>query len=130
MTAEIKAGIAVVLLIMLFSLIGVGGYFGYRYKSNSDRADAAVKTANQANMVTANVLKAVSITNSIVQANADAKQKTDQQSAERIVVIQKAVAADECAKRPVPAAAVEQLRDHANRIRSGATGTNSGKSAD
>lgn len=130
MTAEIKAGIVIVLLIMLFSLIGAGGYFGYQFKSNSDRADSAENAAKQASTVTANVLRTVSIINSIVQANADAKQKTDQQSAERVVVIQKAVAGDECAKRPVPAAAVEQLRDHANRIRSGATGTNTGKPAD
>ncbi|MDF7662135.1 hypothetical protein PUG81_24465 [Erwiniaceae bacterium L1_54_6] len=87
MTAEIKAGIAVVLLIMLFGLIGAGGYFGYQYKSNSDRADTAENAAKQASTVTANVLKTVSIINTIVQANADAKQKTDQQSAERIVVI-------------------------------------------
>ncbi|WP_049792214.1 hypothetical protein [Pantoea sp. At-9b] len=130
MTAEIKAALVVLLLIILLSLVGGGAYLGYQYKSNSARADAAEKTANQSSMVTANVLKTVSIINSIVQANADAKQKTDQQSAERIVVIQKAVAADECAKRPVPAAAVEQLRNHANRIHAGATRTNTGKPAD
>ncbi|MFT4271296.1 MAG: DUF2570 domain-containing protein [Pantoea sp.] len=129
MTAEIKAGLVVLLLIILLGLVGGGAWFGYQYKSNSARADAAEKTANQASMVTANVLKDVSIINSIVQANADAKQKTDQESAGRIVVIQQAVAADECAKRPVPAAAVEQLRDHANRIRAGATRTNTGKPA-
>ncbi|MFT4271210.1 MAG: DUF2570 domain-containing protein [Pantoea sp.] len=129
MTAEIKAGLAIILLIMFLGLVGGGAYLGYQYKSNSARADAAERTANQSSMVTANVLKAVSIINSIVQANADAKQKTDQQSAERIVVIQKAVAGDQCAKRPVPAAAVEQLRDHANRIRTGATRTATRKPA-
>ncbi|WP_416413811.1 hypothetical protein [Pantoea sp. App145] len=130
MTAEIKAGIAVVLLIMLFSLIGAGGYFGYKYKGNSDRADSAEKAEKQASSVTANVLKTVSIINTIVQVNADAKQKTDQQSAECIVVIQKGVAGDECAKRPVSAAAVEQLRDHANRIRAGSARTTASQSAD
>ncbi|MDE1188213.1 MAG: lysis protein [Pantoea sp.] len=48
MTAEIKAGIVIVLLIMLFSLIGAGGYFGYRYKSNSVRADTAEQNLNLA----------------------------------------------------------------------------------
>ncbi|WP_049792186.1 hypothetical protein [Pantoea sp. At-9b] len=129
MTAEIKAAVGVLLLLILLGLVGGGAYLGYQYRSNSARADAAEKTANQASTVTANVLKAVSIINSIVQANADAKQKTDQQSAERIVVIQQAVAVDECAKRRVPAAAVEQLRDHANRIRAGATRANTGKPA-
>ncbi|WP_313689786.1 DUF2570 domain-containing protein [Pantoea sp.] len=130
MTAEIKAGIAVVLLIMLFGLIGAGGYLGYQYKSNSDRADTAENAAKQASTVMANVLKTVSIINTIVRANADAKQKTDQQSAERIVVIQKAVSGDECAKRSVPVAAVEQLRDHANRIRAGTARTTASQSAD
>ncbi|WP_416414154.1 DUF2570 domain-containing protein [Pantoea sp. App145] len=112
MTAKTKEWIAIVLLIMLIS---AGGYFGYQYKSNSDRADTAENAAKQASTVTANVLKTVFIINTIVQANADAKQKTDQQSAERIVVIQKAVAGDECAKRSVPAAAVEQLWDRVHR---------------
>jgi prophage endopeptidase len=49
MTAEIKAGIVVVLLIVLLSLIGAGGYFGYQYKSNSVRADAAEQGLSLAN---------------------------------------------------------------------------------
>ncbi|MDF7650766.1 DUF2570 domain-containing protein [Erwiniaceae bacterium L1_54_3] len=117
MTAEIKAGIAMLALLMILALAGGGAYLGYQYKSNSDRADSAENAAKQASTVTSNVLKTVSIINSVTQANADAKQQTDQQSAEGVIVIEKAVAGDDCAKRSVPVAAVEQLRDHANRIR-------------
>lgn len=123
MTAEIKAGIAMLIMLLLLGLAAGGAYLGYQYKSNSDRADTAENAAKQASTVTSNVLKTVSIINGITQANADAKQQTDQQSAARTGEIEKAVAGDDCAKRSVPSAAVEQLRDHANRIRSGSSRT-------
>ncbi len=127
MSAEVKAAIIVGLFLLL---VAGGGFAGWKYKSNSDRADTAEKSATQAAAITSNVLNTLSIFSSISQANADAKQQIDRQTDARIVVIEKSLSGDECAKRPVPVATVEQLREHANRIRAGAAGSASGGSAD
>ena len=131
MSAETRASI-IVLLILLVA--GLGVFFGYRYESNSSRADAAESrasaaesAANQATAITENVLKTVSIINTISQANADEKAANSEQSAARVVVIREAIKSDLCAVQPVPALATDSLRAHRNKIRSGSAGTASGK---
>jgi preprotein translocase subunit SecG len=133
MSAETRA--TVILLIILL-LIGMGLFFGIRYESNSSRADAAEvradaaeKAADQATAVMSNVLTTMSVFNAISRANADAKQQIDTDTEAGVAAIEKAISDDDCAKRYVPSAAVEQLRADANRIRAGSSGSNSGRSA-
>ncbi|MEY8710472.1 DUF2570 domain-containing protein [Mangrovibacter phragmitis] len=126
-SAEIKAAIIVGLFLLI---VCTGCFVGYQYQSNSNRADAAEKALTQAKTVTANVMTTLSIFNTISQANADAKQRIEKQTEDRVVIIEKAIASDDCAKQPVPSAAVEQLREHANRIRSSSTGTTTSEPAD
>lgn len=133
MSAETRA--TVILLITLL-LIGVGLFFGIRYESNSRRADAAEvradaaeKAAEQATVISSNVLTTMSVFNAIARANSDAKKKIDTDTETGVAVIEKAVSGDDCAKRYVPDAAVEQLRADANRIRAGSAGSNSSRSA-
>ena len=131
MSAEMRATI-IVLLILLVA--GLGVFFGYLYESNSSRADAAESranaaesAANQATAITENVLKTVSIINTISQANADEKAANSEQSAARVVVIREAIKSDSCTVQPVPAVAADSLRAHRNKIRSGSASTTTGK---
>lgn len=130
MGAEARASIIVFLILLV---VGVGAFLGYRYESNSSRADAAEvranaaeDAANQATAITSNVLQAVSIINTISQAAKDEKQQNTEQSSDRVAEIKKAVKGDDCAVRPVPAVAVDGLRAHRNKIRSGPARTASG----
>lgn len=121
---------ATIIVGVFLLIVGAGCFVGYQYQSNSNRADSAEKALTQAKTVTANVMTTLSIFNTISQANADAKQRIEKQTEDRVVIIEKAIASDYCAKQPVPSAAVEQLREHANRIRSGSTGTTTSEPAD
>ena len=132
MSAEAKAGIIVALIVLL---VCAGVWLGHRYESNSSRADAAEvraeaaeDAANQANAVTENVLKTVSIINTISQAATDEKQQNSEQSSARVADIKKAVKDDDCAVKPVPAGATDSLRAHRNKIHTGSASTTSGKS--
>lgn len=129
MSDEIKAGIVVGIVLMLLSLAGGGAYLGYQYKKNAASAEAATVQAKQSDAVTDNVIRMMGIINTVVQANASDKKKTDEQSSERIVIIRQAVSSDDCAKRAVPSAAVEQLRKHADKIRASQSGADTSGAA-
>ncbi|GJL37386.1 hypothetical protein TUM17576_42060 [Enterobacter hormaechei] len=123
MSAEARASIIVALILLV---AGLGIFVGYRYESNSSRADAAEvranaaeDAANQATAITSNVLQTISIINTISQAAKDEKQQNTEQSSDRVAEIKKAVKGDDCAVRPVPAVAADSLRAHRNKIRSG-----------
>ena len=112
----------------LLALIGIGSYLGYEYRSNSARAEKAEEQVKQTTSITNNVINAITIFNRISQAATDEKQRNNEQSSVRVVVIREAVKVDECAVQPVPAAAVNSLREHRNKIRSVASGATSGQS--
>ncbi|EKN6098253.1 exotoxin, partial [Yersinia enterocolitica] len=44
-----------------------------------------------------------------------------------VVYIRETIKGDDCTNKPVPAAAADLLRKHANQIRSGTTGTDTSK---
>jgi len=130
-SAETRASVIVFLILLV---AGLCLFLGYRYESNSSRADAAEvradaaeSAANQATAITENVLQTVSIINTISQAATDEKQENSEQSSVRVAEIKKAVKDDYCAKQPVPVTAADSLRAHRNKIRAGAAGTTSGK---
>lgn len=85
------------------------------------------KTSAEA--ITTTVLKATALFNDIAQATHDDNQASNSESEGRVVIIRQAIKGDVCAAQPVPAAAVDQLRANRNKIRSGATGTDTGKPA-
>ena len=85
------------------------------------------KTSAEA--ITANILKATALFNDIAQATHDDNEASNAESDQRVVVIREAVKTDKCAVAPVPAAAVNQLRANRNKVRSGTTGTDTGKPA-
>lgn len=83
------------------------------------------KTSAEA--ITTNVLKATALFNDIAQATHDDNQASNSDSEGRVVIIRQAIKGDPCAAQPVPAAAADQLRANRNKIRSGATGTDTHK---
>lgn len=82
-----------------------------------------------AEAITTNVLKATALFNDIAQATHDDNQASNSDSEGRVVIIRQAIKGDPCAAQPVPAAAALQLRTNRNKVRSGSTGTDTGKPA-
>ncbi|HCO6982624.1 TPA: DUF2570 domain-containing protein, partial [Escherichia coli] len=79
----------------------------------------AEQRADSTEAITANVLRTMAITNIIQEANQHAKQQIALESQRTQEDIKVAVADDDCASRPVPAAAADRLRKYANSLRPG-----------
>lgn len=85
------------------------------------------KTSAEA--ITTNVLKATALFNDIARVTQDDNQASNAESDQRVAAIRQANKDDKCAVQPVPAASVNQLRQHRDKIRAGSAGTDSGKPA-
>lgn len=85
------------------------------------------KASTEAIMTT--VLRATAIFSDIAQATHDDNQASNSESAGRVVIIRQAIKGDACANQPVNAAAVDQLRENRNKIRSGSSGKDTDKPA-
>lgn len=118
-------GAAIVCLIIGLGW-AVNHYHGV-YQVEKTRADAAEQNANAAEAITANVIQAVNIINAISEANQDAKNQIALESQRAQADIKVAVANDDCARQPVPAAAADRLRKYADSVRTGSGGAASGK---
>ncbi|EEZ6620248.1 DUF2570 domain-containing protein [Escherichia coli] len=97
-----------------------------KYQHEKKRADEAVRNAESATAITNNVLQSMQIVNTVLEANQHAKQQIALESQRTQEDIKMAVADDDCASRPVPAAAADRLRKYADSLRehSGYTTTN------
>lgn len=101
------------------------------YRDNAitykDQRDKEASRAEASEVVTSNIIKTVSIINAISEANQHAKNQIalDSQSAQKDIRV--AVAGDSCADRPVPAAAVKRLHDHASSLRESSGGATPSK---
>ncbi|MCU0040676.1 DUF2570 domain-containing protein [Escherichia coli] len=113
------------IIIFSFALSVLGGivwsasYYHDKYQAERLRTDAAEQNANAAGAITANVIRSVNIINVISEANQHAKQQIALESQRTQEDIKVAVADDDCASRPVPAAAADRLRKYANSLRPG-----------
>lgn len=119
--------------IALFIICVFGGvcwsvwYYSDKASQEKARADSAEQQAEASNAVTANVIQAVNIINAISEANQDAKNQITQESQGAHADIKVAIANDDCARQPVPAAAANRLRQFAHSLREGSGGAASGK---
>ena len=119
--------------IAIFILCLFGGacwsawYYSDKANREKARADSAEQQAESSNIVTANVIQAVNIINAISEANQDAKNQIALESQRAQADIKVAVANDDCARQPVPAAAANRLRQFADNLREGSGGAASGK---
>lgn len=112
----------VILLMALASWLSYGSY-----QSEKKRADDAELSATSAVTITDNVLRTIKITNIVLETNQYAKQQITLESQRTKADIKVAVASDDCASRPVPAAVSDRLRKYADSIREGSSSTTTSK---
>lgn len=112
---------------VLGGIVWSASHYHDKYQAERLRADAAEQSANAAEAITANVIQAVNIINAISEANQDAKNQIALESQGAQADIKVAIANDDCARQPVPAAAANRLRQFADSLREGSGGAASGK---
>jgi len=121
----------IAIVVFIVCLFGGACWSAWHYSDKASRekvrADSAEQQAEAANAVTANVIQAVNIINAISEANQDAKNQNALESQRAQNDIKMAVEDDDCARRPVPAAAADRLRQYADSLRSDAGGTTASK---
>ncbi|HDL8114549.1 TPA: exotoxin [Yersinia enterocolitica] len=118
--------IAALVAVLIASLFGLTYYHGQTLKLQGD-VTKITGERNEAQFILSNQVRMVNIINDIAKANEHEKNRISNNGEVRAAAIKKEIGGDECAIRPVPAAAADLLRKHANQIRSGATGTDTSK---
>ncbi|MGX6611464.1 DUF2570 domain-containing protein [Enterobacter kobei] len=97
------------------------------YRNNAitykDQRDKAVVRANTSEAITNNVITAMNLIRDISQATQNAKNELAQKGETRIVYIRQALEGDPCANQLVPSAAADSLREYADSLRPGPSGT-------
>lgn len=110
--------------------IGALALIAWLWNENT-RVTASLDTLQSENnsnrAVMNNVLKTVAITNIVIGVNQDAKNKIALESQRAQADIKVAVSGDDCANRPVPAAAADRLRHYADSLRAGSGSTATSK---
>lgn len=91
------------------------------------RAETAEQQVNTAQAITSNVLTTMTIFNTIVEANKNAKEQIALDASGASADIRVAVANDDCTNRPVPAGAVKRLQQYANGLRQSTGGPVTGQ---
>ena len=113
--------------LLVVMLIGVLAFFVNRYRDNAitykDQRDKAVVRADTSEAITNNVITAMNLIRDISQATQNAKNELAQKGETRIVYIRQALQGDPCANQLVPAAAADSLREYADSLRPGPSGT-------
>lgn len=113
--------------LLLIILAGLSLHFYNEADEWHDKADAAAKERDEAKFILSNQIRMVNIINDIAKANEHEKKRISNNGEVRAAAIKKEIGGDECAIRPAPAAAADIVRRHTNKIRSGATSTDTGK---
>ncbi|WP_235896991.1 exotoxin [Yersinia vastinensis] len=113
--------------VLLIILAGLSLHYYHEAEEWHAKADKAEKERDEAQFILSNQVRMVNIINDIAKANENEKNRISNGGEVRAAAIKKEIGGDECAIRPVPAAAADFLRKHASQIRSGATGTDTSK---
>ncbi|HHP2741627.1 TPA: exotoxin [Yersinia enterocolitica] len=123
--------VTAILVAVLIAIFTGLAWLAFHYHSQSVEKDKTITTVtgerDVAQFTLGNYTTSVRIFNDIAKANENDKQKIAQAGEARVVYIREAIKGDDCTNKPVPAAAADLLRKHANQIRSGATGTDTNK---
>ncbi|CAD5696327.1 Rz lytic protein from phage origin, coiled-coil [Escherichia coli] len=117
MKLSYKLVIAGFFVTVIGSFIWSANHYYSKYQYEKKRADEAVRNVESATAITNNVLQSLQIANTVLEANQHAKQQIALESQRAQEDIKVAVADDDCASRPVPAAAADRLRKYANSLR-------------
>ncbi len=125
--SRVTAILAAVLIAIFTGL----AWLAFYYHGQSVEKDKTITTVtgerDVAQFTLGNYTTSVRIFNDIAKANEHEKNRISNNGEVRAAAIKKEIGGDECAIRPVPAAAADLLRKHANQIRSGTTGTDTSK---
>ncbi|ENA3448884.1 exotoxin [Yersinia enterocolitica] len=123
--------VTAILIAVLIAIFTGLAWLAFHYYGQSVEKDKTITTVtgerNVAQFTLGNYTTSVRLFNDIAKANENDKQKIAQAGEARVVYIREAIKGDDCTNKPVPAAAADLLRKHANQIRSGATSTDTGK---
>lgn len=123
MKLSYKLVIAAFFFTVIGSFIWSANHYYSKYQHEKKRADEAVQNVESATAITRNVLQSLQIVNTVIEVNQHAKQQIALESQRTREDIKVAVADDDCASRPVPAAAADRLRKFANGLRERSGGT-------
>ncbi|EHL8904407.1 DUF2570 domain-containing protein [Escherichia coli] len=123
MKLSYKLVIAGFFVTVIGSFIWSANHYYSKYQYEKKRADEAVQNAESATAITRNVLQSLQLVNTVIEVNQHAKQQIALESQRTQEDIKVAVADDDCASRPVPAAAADRLRKYANSLRAYSGGT-------
>ncbi|EIW6178807.1 TPA: DUF2570 domain-containing protein [Escherichia coli] len=123
MKLRYKLVIVAFFVTVIGSFIWSTGHYYSKYQHEKERADEAVRNVESATAITRNVLQSLQIINTVIEANQHAKQQIALESQRTQEDIKVAVADDDCAARPVPAAAADRLRKYADGLRERSGGT-------
>lgn len=123
--------VTAILIAVLIAIFTGLAWLAFHYYGQSVEKDKTITKVtgerNVAQFTLGNYTTSVRLFNDIAKANENDKQKIAQAGEARVVYIREAIKGDDCTNKPVPAAAADLLRKHANQIRSGATGTDTSK---
>lgn len=119
MTFKAKAAGVLVVIGMLAALVWAVLHYHDKYLDEQKRAETAEQDAKSASAITSNVLRVITITNKVTEANQHAKQQIVMESQSAQKDIRTAVAGDDCANRAVPVAAAKRLHEYADSLRNG-----------
>ena len=97
-------------------------HYHEKFLEEQSRAADAEQRADSSATITANVLRTVAITNIILETNQHAKQQIALESQRAQADIKAALKDDDCAIRPVPAAAADRMRKYADSLRTSSGG--------
>ncbi|WP_047647788.1 DUF2570 domain-containing protein [Enterobacter asburiae] len=115
------------LQLLVIAVIGVLAFFVNHYRVNAitykDQRDKAKVRAETSEAITNNVISTMNLIRDISQATQNAKNELVKKGETRIVYIRQALEGDPCAKQLVPSAAADSLREYADSLRSGPSGT-------
>ncbi|WP_391527437.1 DUF2570 domain-containing protein [Enterobacter bugandensis] len=113
--------------LLVIAVIGVLAFFVNHYRDNAitykDQRDKAMVRADTSEAITNNVITMMNLIRDISQATQNAKNELAQKGETRIVYIRQALEGDPCANQPVPSAATDSLREYADSLRSGPSGS-------
>lgn len=113
--------------IVLIAVISGLAWSANHYRDNAigfkEQRDKAADRANSSEVITNNVITMMNLIRDISQATQNAKNQLAQKGETHIVYIRQSLEGDPCAKQLVPAAATDSLREYADSLRSGPSGT-------
>ncbi|HCA9820972.1 TPA: DUF2570 domain-containing protein [Klebsiella pneumoniae] len=121
--AVFGAAIISLILILWWGL----SHFHEAYQAEKTRADNAEQQVNAAQAITSNVLTTMTIFNTIVEANKNAKEQIALDASGAAADIKVAVANDDCAPRDIPVSAVKRVQQYKNSLRQSASGAATGQ---